>query len=389
VSGYFPYISTESALDKLLPVMGVVGLVVPPDPLIGGLIVTASYRARVAARSDVFFQESNSSLQSAVDTLNGMPLPGRSKFNQIRLARLNPAANNSYAGSESWQWLIPAPPFAQDEVYDHRRSECAKLLPRPTLMCLQASMGHPNVAGAQAYADVIRSVAAQAFLQEWKNEYAGPVRATEDSLAITVQPGPSTQEGGTILVNASDGPVGPPLQGTVQLNGVPAGRLGTEMRYAFPQDNPTEILARVDVAGRRSRTFSIPVRTQSIAVNLVNSGDPRTTVVTATDAVTGELLGGTVRIQTPVQSPPSSAGRLGIVRQPSGPTGQPLTYPSCGRIAQLPNVTKASGLAPCVGSVRVPYYPDAAFQDAIGALIDNVTIQRPGEIVNRPLTPAK
>lgn len=387
VSGYFPYISTESALDKLLPVMGVVGFVVPPDPLVGGLIFTASYRARVAARSDVFFQESNSSLQSAVDTVNGMPFEGRSRFNQIRLARLNPAPNNSYAGSDSWQWLIPAPPFAQDEVYDHRRSECAKLLPSPTLTCLQASMGHPNVAGAQAYAAAIESVAAQAFLQEWKDEHAGPVVATEDSLAINlrVQPGPSTREGGMILVSASDGPLGPPLQGTVQLNGVPAGRLGTEMRYAFQQTNPTEILARVDVAGRRSRTFSIPVRTQSIAVNLANSGDPRTAVVTATDAVTGELLSGTVRIQSPLQSPPFIGGRLGVVRQPSGPTGQLLTYPSCGQIARFPNLTKASDPAPCVGFVRVPYYPDASFQDVTGALIETVTIQKPGDIV----TPSK
>lgn len=70
VTGYFPYVSGQSDLAALMPVFVLVGAAVPPDPIIGGLAVTSGYRERIAARSDLFFQESNASLQGAVDTVN-------------------------------------------------------------------------------------------------------------------------------------------------------------------------------------------------------------------------------------------------------------------------------------------------------------------------------
>jgi hypothetical protein len=143
VTGYFRYVSSESDLTALIPVFSTVGAVIPPDPLFGGLVVMLGYRARAAARSDEFFQESNSSLQSAVDEVNGMTLPGRTRFNQIRFARLNPAPSNSYAASNTWQWLIPTPPLVQDEVYEIRAQQCAAAFPGAPLLCQEASMGHP------------------------------------------------------------------------------------------------------------------------------------------------------------------------------------------------------------------------------------------------------
>ena len=119
-------------------------------------------------------------------------------------------------------------------------------------------------------------------------------------------------------------------------------------------------------------------------------------IVTATDAVTGQVLTGTVRIQSPVPSPSSPlaptgrVGKLGLYKQPSGPTGQPLTYPSCGQIESLEtlNLTPGSAPAPCVGSVRVPYYPDASYQDVPDVPV-RVDIQKPGGNTILPGIPPK
>jgi hypothetical protein len=369
-NGYFPFVSSESAFDKLWAVMGVVGIIAPPDPIVGGAIFTAIFQARASARSDLFFQESNSSLQAAVDTVNGI------KSNQIRFARLNPAPNNSYAGSDTWQWLVPAPPFAQDEVYDHRRSVCANLLgdtqyPGTSLQCLQASMGHPNVNGAQAYTTAITSVATE-FLPEWRSIHVASAPAPDDPLVIKVQPLASEPGGGTMVVTASDGSTGPALQGTVRVNSLPAGALGAQVRYLFQQNNPTDILVSVVVPGRRPHSFTIPVRKQALAVNVTNSGDPRSAVVTATDSVTGQVLSGNVTIHT-------------RSNQVSGPTGQSLNYPSCGQTNQSQRFTKVTinvGPVPCTGMVHVPYYPDASFQDVSGTI--NLAIKAPVNILTKP-----
>src|SRR3954469_3471207 len=152
----------------MLPMFSLAGALIPPDPLVGGLVVMTGYRARAAARSDLFLQESNGSLQSAVDTVNPMPLPGRTRFNQIRFARLNAGPENAYAAPNTREWLIPTPPIVQDEVYAYRKAKCDQvfiaaagnpdLLPGNTPGCWEASMGHPNVTGAQAYTDAIKSV---------------------------------------------------------------------------------------------------------------------------------------------------------------------------------------------------------------------------------------
>ena len=378
VTGYFPIASRQSNLAFMVPLWVTVGAitagVIPPDPVLGG-IATLAYRERSAERSDLFFQESTSSLQSAVNAMNSMPTPlGGNRF---RYASLPFGPENAYASPNTWLWLIPTRGVAEDEAFNSRSRDC-QTYQSSDLLCYGASMRHPNVAGAQAYTDAIKSLLTP-FLSEWRTAHVGPVTAPEDSLVVRVQPGPIELVGGTMIVTASDGPSGPPLQGAVQLNGVPAGALGAQVRYAFQQNNPTDILAKVEVQGRRPRSFTIPVRTQSIAVNLTNIGDLRTAIVTATDSATGHLLSGTVTVRT-------------TSNQVSGPTGQPLTYPSCGQIAQgrqLAGLTLFTGPAPCTGSVRVPYYPDASYQDVPGAVINTISIQRAADLPMRQGTPMK
>jgi hypothetical protein len=354
VTGYFRYVSSESDLAALVPVFSIVGAVIPPDPLFGGVVVTLGYRARAAARSDEFFQESNSSLQSAVDTVNGMTLPGRTRFNQIRFAPLNPTLSNSYAAPNTWQWLIPTPPLVQDEMYDIRAQRCAAvlasvngnraLLPGVPPLCLQASMGHPNVAGAQAYVDAIKSVATN-DIAAWSANHLGPLTTAEDYTYVKVQLGPSNASGGTMIVTAAAAS-GQPLSGTVQLPGTPPAALGSQVSYTYAANDPADILATINVPGRALRYIQIPARKLSVTISETGSGDSRTTVATAADAITGQSLSGTVTIG-----------------QASAQTSQPLTYPPC--VPRPPNgLQNAVRFAvPCGGRVHVPFYLDVSFED--------------------------
>lgn len=367
VTGYFPYVSRESDLAKLLPVLALVGAAVPPDPLVGGILTTTAYRERIALRSDIFFEESNRGLQGAVDVVNREGAPGRTRFDQLRFARLNPAPSNAYAGIQSWQFLIPAPPFVQDEVYEARRLQCNKvqseaqgnpdLMPGTNLLCLQASMGHPNAAGAQAYTDAIRSVATP-LVANWRTAHKSAV-ASDDSFVVRAQQFAMDAGGGTVLMTANDAASGAPLAGQVQFNGVPAGALGARLQYAFQRDNPAGITVSVVVAGRTPRYVSIPARTFSVVVDLRDGGDPRSAVVSAMDSVSGQLLAGTVIMRSPTGS------------STTGATGQPITYPSCSTPPPLifRRLDRREDGTACAGTVRVPFYPDVVFQDTPGARI--------------------
>jgi lysophospholipase L1-like esterase len=389
VTGYFPVISGQSNLGVVVPLWVALGLVattvtggatlplIPPDPIVGG-VVAAILQARSAARSDLFYVESTNGLQSAVNLVN-LSSRGRNRF---RFAPLPVRPDNSYGALHSWLWLIPAPPGVKDEVYDARWQSCGRWSDATfdDLKCKQASLAHPNIAGAQAYTDAIKSVLTQ-FVPEWRTLHAVTVTAPDDSLVVRVQPGPQEPSGGTMIVTATEGPTGSPLQGAVMVNGLFAGSLGTQIRYEFRENNPTEISVDLRVSGHpQGRSFTIPVRTLSVAVNVTNSSDPRTAIVTATDAASGELRAGAVTIN------PNSPNQV------VGTTGQPLTYPSCGQIPQtyhLTTMTLSTGLAPCSGTVHVPYYPDAYYQDVPGAVTYRLSIDKPAQIKMKPGTFSK
>jgi lysophospholipase L1-like esterase len=381
VTGYFPVISGRSNLGVVVPLWMALGIatagLIPPDPIIGG-VAAAILQARAAARSDMFYVESTNGLQAAVNLAN-MLTHGRNRF---RFAPLPVGPDNSYGAPHSWLWLIPAPPGVKDEVYDVRWQACGRWQDNTfdDTKCKQASLAHPNVAGAQAYADAIKSVLTQ-FVPEWRALHVPAVTAPDDFLVVRVQPGPQEPSGGTMMVTASEGPTGSPLPGTVMVNGLVAGPFGAQLRYEFRESNPTDIPVLLKIPNRpQGRALTIPVRALSVTANVTNNGDPRTTIVTTTDAASGESRSGAVTVN------PNSP------KQVTGTTGQPVTYPSCGQIPQtyhLTTMTLSTGPAPCSGTVHVPYYPDASFQDVPGAINYTISIDKPANVPTLQRTPMK
>lgn len=173
VIGYFPIISKMSDLDSLMDLWLGLGLiaatVIPPDPLAFRTLLTG-YQLRAAALSDLWFKESTAGLQLAVTKINALspPLGG----NRFRYASPVFKHQNSYAGPQSWLWKLPRtgpPDIAQDQVYQSRAQQCRDAhIVNP--LCFKASIGHPNVEGARAYANAITAAIAE-FLPEWRTAF--------------------------------------------------------------------------------------------------------------------------------------------------------------------------------------------------------------------------
>ena len=120
-----------------------------------------------------------------MNSVNALPPPlGGNRF---RYAALPVGSQHAYDAPDTWLWLIPARGIVQDEVFDARSAAC-NTYQSGNLKCYGASMGHPNVRGAQAYADAIKA-AATPYLQEWRPAHVGPITAAEDPFAVTLQPG--------------------------------------------------------------------------------------------------------------------------------------------------------------------------------------------------------
>jgi hypothetical protein len=83
--------------------------------------------------------------------------------------------NNSYAAPDTWLWRVPASPTLPtqfDEVFAQRSATCASMGSAAPPHCIVASMGHPNVLGAQAYAMAIIAALPNLVAQSWQPEFA-------------------------------------------------------------------------------------------------------------------------------------------------------------------------------------------------------------------------
>lgn len=185
VTGYFPIVSPSSDLTAVSLLLLGVGAVtataaplvgIPLDPvtgLIAGAVTSTVLKDNLVSHSNTLFTVSGVHLLTAVNNFNA-------KFgNFASFAHIPYLQQNAYASPDSWLWLVPTDLYPKDEVFNQRAALCqnnSMLLKTVTspgeltvarAKCVEASMGHPNVKGAQAYTDAI-TTRLTPFLAQWQ-----------------------------------------------------------------------------------------------------------------------------------------------------------------------------------------------------------------------------
>lgn len=166
VVGYFPILSPKSSKSRLfnnwLESMsfprGLKSLA--NNGVIRPLFFNRLGRKGIA-RSRIWFDESNRCLQAAVDKLNKKYERPRAVF--VR----SPVTEDSCLETpNSLLFKMGKKGVVEDPLYQTRTAECDKALPElkkttgidyPVRLCEIAAVGHPNPAGARAYAEVIKT----------------------------------------------------------------------------------------------------------------------------------------------------------------------------------------------------------------------------------------
>ncbi len=151
VTGYYPILSAASDPVGVRHLLACHGLQVPP------IVAEALLLERLVDLCATFWQTSDSSLARAVADANAAEGQGRLRFVPTQFQPQNAAY-----GPAAWLFSLQRD-FAlspTDEVIPQRHAACELFHPHlleifPREQCFRASVGHPNRAGAQHYADVI------------------------------------------------------------------------------------------------------------------------------------------------------------------------------------------------------------------------------------------
>jgi hypothetical protein len=167
VVGYFPIASKQSDSIILNEFAGAEGLQLTTS---GGAVLQND-RDTMIDHSSLFAKDSAMRLSAAVDGLNSAATQRVAVVASVAFGD-----QNAYAAPQTWLWLIPAGANPNDEVYDARSVACDLLSQDMTgssdhWLCAKASMGHPNVLGAQLFAITIESQL-KSFLTEWRRNLA-------------------------------------------------------------------------------------------------------------------------------------------------------------------------------------------------------------------------
>lgn len=150
VTPYFPILSTHSTPFRIPRMLLIYG--VQPDP--PSMTTTAAFVGAIVQRCLLFWRESTRCLRRAVDEVNAT-LPAA----RVLFADPGFVEENAVFAEDPWLWGLTHTLLPQDEVAGPRRGACDAAFPFPDLLareqCYRASAGHPNVTGAQKYADAI------------------------------------------------------------------------------------------------------------------------------------------------------------------------------------------------------------------------------------------
>jgi hypothetical protein len=209
------------------------------DPTGGVITIAASavaaptYGPIVVRHSDVLNSVTSNVLSGAVQQFNSMVGAPVATFVSPNFQSLN-----AYAAPQTWLWLIPTPrglfnwQAATDEMYEARQPICKSINFADSFdaaTCPLASMAHPNVDGASAYAQAILGKIRD-YLPEW--------RAVHDFRALTVSVAPATVDPDvpqTLVVSVSAATGQPlPAGGEVWVGGQRVAYVGQPFQITAP-----------------------------------------------------------------------------------------------------------------------------------------------------------
>ena len=164
IVGYFPIVSDKSDMKVMLRYfLNIISF--PPklhffftNP--GSQLLFKGLQKRIAKRSKLWVDESNSAISMAVADFN-RERPGRT----VLFIEAPFSEDLSYGMENSYLWEIGKDHRPNDDTYADRKVGCAKTFSEMKYqhygrlsrkMCELSSVAHPNVQGSQAYADAIK-----------------------------------------------------------------------------------------------------------------------------------------------------------------------------------------------------------------------------------------
>lgn len=164
LTNYFPIVSTESDLSEIAVLLAVIGGTLGgPGGVITLPLVTLPLRNQLAAQSAALNEEITTSWRSIESDSTHQ---GRVAFADVGFT-----AANAYGAPNSYLWRIanyglngitPVDPVANERCHQCR------VYNHPKVYCCHASVGHPNIQGANKYASAIQQ-AVERWLPEWRS----------------------------------------------------------------------------------------------------------------------------------------------------------------------------------------------------------------------------
>src|SRR5258708_33557466 len=169
VVGYFPMLSPKSSKSQMFNTwLESMSFPRALKPLANNGVTRTLFFKQIGknsiARSRIWFDESNRCLQAAVDKLNKKYKRPRAVFVK------SPITEDTCSETpNSLLFKMGKKGVTEDPLYLKRTAECDKALPElkkttgidyPVRLCEIAAIGHPNPAGARAYAEAIKTILA-------------------------------------------------------------------------------------------------------------------------------------------------------------------------------------------------------------------------------------
>ena len=206
VPGYFPIITDDSSTEEITALLGI---------LFGalGLLVTPGVKGQLIANCSAFYDQSGAGLRAAVDAQNGRT-PKRCVYADPGFSMYN-----GYGASQRCLFNVAE----SDPMLNARRGYCAAAGGQDLdPLCVGASMGHPNVKGAEKYRDAMTAKLG-VFLAEWQG-----LR----KLFACVDPKPVIGAAGSYTVWVEDYETRLPLSATVNI-GTESFGSNTKFNHTF------------------------------------------------------------------------------------------------------------------------------------------------------------